>query len=152
MEKIALIAGNGKLPLLFAQAAKNTGAYLVAVAIKEETEKELEAWVDKIYWISVGQLKRLIEILKKEEVKKAIMVGQIRHRLLFSDIELDDELKVLFSQLKDKKTDTILGAVAKRIGALGIELIDSTTFIKDYLVQKGVLTKCSPSDTQWQDI
>jgi len=152
MEKIALIAGNGKLPLLFAQAAKNTGVYLVAIAIKEETEKDLAAAVDKMYWISVGQLKMLIEILKKEQVKKAIMVGQIRHRLLFSDIELDDELKILFSQLKDKRTDTILGAVAKRISALGIELINSTTFIKDHLVPKGIFTKCSPSDIQWQDI
>ncbi len=152
MEKIGLIAGNGKFPLIFAQAARRAGRYIVAIAIKEEAEKELADLVDKIYWISVGQLKTLIEILKKEQVKKAIMAGQIRHELLFSGIELDDEFKRLLLQLKDKKTDTILGAIAARIEQLGIEFIDSTTFIKDYLPEKGVLTKCKPATEQWEDI
>ncbi|MBU1042976.1 MAG: UDP-2,3-diacylglucosamine diphosphatase LpxI [Candidatus Omnitrophica bacterium] len=152
MEKIALISGNGNLPIICALAAKKTGAYIVVIAIKEEADKQLADIADKIYWISVGQFKTLIEILKKEEIKKAIMVGQIKHKLLFSQIELDLELTKLLFSLKDKKTDTILGAIAQRITQLGIEMLDSSTFIKDYLAPSGLLTARGPSKAQNEDI
>ncbi|MBU1086744.1 MAG: UDP-2,3-diacylglucosamine diphosphatase LpxI [Candidatus Omnitrophica bacterium] len=152
MEKIALISGNGNLPIICARAAKKTGAYIVVIAIKEEADKQLTDIADKIYWISVGQFKTLIGILKKEEIKKAIMVGQIKHKLLFSQIELDLELTKLLFSLKDKKTDTILGAIAERITQLGIEMLDSSTFIKDHLAPSGVLTAKVPSKAQNEDI
>jgi UDP-2,3-diacylglucosamine hydrolase len=152
MEKIALIAGNGSLPIVSALAAKKSGAYVVVIAIQEEADKQIADIADKIYWISVGQFKTLIEILKKEEIKKALMVGQIKHKLLFSKIELDLELTKLLFSLKDKKTDTILGAIAQRISQLGIEMLDSSTFIKDQLAQAGVLTDKSPTKTQEADI
>jgi len=152
MEKIALIAGNGNLPIVSALAAKKAGAYIVIIAIKEEADKQLSDIADKIYWISVGQFKTLINILKKEDIKKAIMVGQIKHKLLFSKIELDFELTKLLFTLKDKKTDTILGAIAQRISQLGIEMLDSSTFIKDHLASLGVLTAKQPSKEQCADI
>jgi DUF1009 family protein len=152
MEKIGLIAGNGSLPIIFAQAARNKGVSLTVIGINEETDKSIADYADKIYWISVGQLGSLIEILKKEKIEKAVMAGQIRHKLLFSDIKLDDEFKALLSKIKDKKTDTILGAVAARIGQLGVKLIDSSYFIKDYLPSAGVLTKKGPTPEQKEDI
>ncbi|MBU4478353.1 MAG: UDP-2,3-diacylglucosamine diphosphatase LpxI [Candidatus Omnitrophica bacterium] len=152
MEKIALIAGNGSFPYIFAQAAKNAGLSVIAIAFREETAENLAQVVDKIYWISVGQLKALIDIVQKEQFKKAVMAGQIGHKLLFSGIELDDELKALITGLKDKKTDTILAAVASRIGQLGVEFIDSTTYIKQFLPQKGVLTDSKPTAEQEADI
>ena len=80
------------------------------------------------------------------------MAGQIRHKLLFSDIELDGELRTLLLGLKDKKTDTILGAVCQRLQQLGIALIDSSTFLKQYLVAPGVLTAIAPTPAQYSDI
>ena len=38
MSKIGLIAGNGRFPIIFAQAAKRQGYSIVAVAIKKETD------------------------------------------------------------------------------------------------------------------
>ncbi|MBU2063782.1 MAG: UDP-2,3-diacylglucosamine diphosphatase LpxI [Candidatus Omnitrophica bacterium] len=152
MDKIILIAGNGKFPLLFAEAAKRAGTYVVAIAFREETDRKIVKLADKTHWISVGQLKKLVEIVQNEQIKKAIMCGQIRHRWIFAPIVLDDELKKLLKQLQDKRTDTILGALARRIEALGVTLVDSTTFLKDYLPKKGVLTRCLPSEKQWQDI
>ena len=152
MDKIGLIAGNGSFPLLFAQAAKQSGAQVIAIAIKEETDEKLAEIVDTIHWISVGQLKTLIEIFINEGIKKAVMAGQIRHKLIFSDIELDEELTAIFMQIKDKKPDTILGAVASRLGQLGVELIDSSTYLKNFLPPAGVLTNLKPTFEQQQDI
>ncbi|RKY35970.1 MAG: DUF1009 domain-containing protein [Candidatus Omnitrophota bacterium] len=150
--KIGLIAGNGKFPLLFAQATKKLGNYVVAVAIEEETEKQLENLVDEIHWISVGNLVDLLGILKQAQVKKVVMAGQIRHELLFSGVKLDKDLQNLFSNLPDRRTDTILRSFAQKIEESGIKLLDSTTFIKEYLPKKGVLSKTNPSKGQIEDI
>lgn len=152
MQTIALIAGNGTYPIVFAKAAKKAGVSVVAIGIKEETDPALKNHVEKIFWISVGELKKLIEILKSEKIEKAVMAGQIKHKLLFSDIILDSELRGLLFKLKDKKTDTILGGIAQRLEELGIELIDSTTFIKDCLPEPGVLTKAKPTKEQLEDL
>ena len=152
MDKIGIIAGNGSFPILVAEAAKQAGVKVIVVAIKEEADKKLNEIADSIYWISVGQFKTLIKILKEEGIKEAVMAGQIHHKLIFSEIELDAELVKLFLTLKNKKTDTILGAIAARLGQLGITLIDSSTYLKDYLPLPGVLTKKKPTKDQQEDI
>jgi len=152
VKKVGLIAGNGTFPLLFASAARKTGVKVIAVAIKEETDPLLSEIVDTIYWISVGELKKLIRTFQKEKIEKVVMAGQIRHKLLFSDIKIDSELLRLLLSLKDRKTDTILKGIANRLARFGIELIDSSTFLEDYLVPKGNLTRKKPNKKQLQDI
>ncbi len=139
---IGLIAGNGKLPILFAQEARKKGVKVVAIAINEETEKELEKCVDKIYWLGVGELEKLSQVLVKEKLSSVVMAGQVKHKKLFDkSIKMDPKMQALLDSVKDKKTDSLIGAIAKRLEIYGVKLLDSTTFLSDYLPKKGVLTK-----------
>ena len=141
-KRIALIAGNGKFPILLAKAAREKGVWVVAIAINEETERELEQCVNKIYWLGVGELEKLFQVLVKEKLTSAVMAGQVKHKLLFDpNIKIDKNMRELLDKAKDKKTDSIIGAVAKRLEAQGVKLLDSTIFLSDYLPEKGVLTK-----------
>lgn len=140
--RIALIAGNGKFPILFAQEAKKKAVDIVAIAINEETEKELERYVDKIYWLGVGELQKLFQVLLKEKLTTAVMAGQVKHKALFDkSIKIDPLMQKLLDTVKDKKTDSLIGAVAKRLEAAGVKLLDSTMFLSELLPEKGVLTK-----------
>ncbi len=139
--RIALIAGNGRFPIIFAQEARKKGAEVVAIGINEETEKELERHVNKIYWLGVGELGKLFQILMQEKLTSVVMAGQVRHKRLFENVKLDSEMQNLLDSVRDKKTDSLIGAVAKRLGDAGIELLDSTTFLKDFIPEKGILTK-----------
>src|SRR5205807_2675935 len=56
---IGLIAGSGRLPLLFAEAAARAGQTVVAVAHEGETDPALKAAA----WIKLGQLGRIVEVL-----------------------------------------------------------------------------------------
>lgn len=153
MERIGLIAGNRKFPLLFAEAARQKGYYIVAVAIKADTSPKLKSLVDKIYWIGLDQFRRMFDIFKQEGITKVIMAGQISPRRLFSkEIEKDEELKKLLASIKDKKADTIFGAIAQRLKESGIQLLDSTIFIKELLPAKGTLTSIEPDFSTWEDI
>lgn len=153
MEKIGLIAGNRKFPLLFSEAAKKKNYYIVAVAIKGDTSPKLKSLVDKIYWLGLDEFSRMFEIFKQEGIKKVVMAGQISPRRLFSkEIEKDEELKKLLATIKNKKADTIFGAIAQRLSESGLELLNSTVFIEEFLPQKGVLTSTEPDFSGWEDI
>ena len=153
MEKIGLIAGNRRFPILFSEAAKKKGCYVVAVAIKGDTSYKLRKSVDKIYWISLSDFSRLFEIFKNEGVTKIAMAGQISpHRLFGKEINKNRELKELLASIKDKRADTIFGAMAEKLKESGFELIDSTTFIADLLPKQGILTDRAPNFSEWEDI
>lgn len=153
MKKIGLIAGNRKFPLLFAQEARKKGCSIVAIAIKGDTSPKLKKLVDKIYWLGLSEFQKMFEILKAEGVDGVVMAGQVSPRRLFSkEINRSEELKKILQSLKDKKTDTLFSAVAQKLEAEGLVLLDSTTFIEEYLPKKGTLTKHEPDSDTWEDI
>ena len=131
MEKIGLIAGNRRLPILFSEAAKKRNYYIVAVAIKGEASYKLRKYVDKIYWVSINSFLRLSEIFKAEGITKVVMAGQISpYRLFSKEVYKSEELKNLLASIKDKRADTIFGAIAEKLKMWGFELLDSPTFIE----------------------
>ncbi|MBP0128925.1 MAG: DUF1009 domain-containing protein, partial [Nitrospira sp.] len=77
-ERIGLIAGNGRFPIIFADNARKLGYHVSAVAHEGETEPELASHVDRIHWVKIGQLNKLIKALKEDEVHQAVMLGGIK--------------------------------------------------------------------------
>lgn len=153
MEKIGLIAGNQRFPILFSQAAKRNNRYIVAVGIKGDTSVALKKFVDKLYWIKLSDFDRLFEIFKKEGVTKVFMAGQISPYRLFSrEVEKSGQLSALLEGIKNRKADSVFGMVAQKLSEAGFTLMDSTTFIKDLLPAKGILTKRPPLFSEWEDI
>jgi len=152
MSRYGLIAGNGRFPVLALQTARRLGDEVVAIGIEEEASPEIEPLATRCYWISLGQLSRLIEILKSERITEVIMAGQVKHASIFSAIQPDLRLFKLLSSLKQKNTDGLIGAVAKVLADEGIRLADSTLLLKPLLAAKGVLTKRKPSAEEERDI
>ncbi len=153
MNKIGLIAGNKKLPLLISLAAKKRNYSVIAVAIKGDTSSRINKLVDKVYWIGLSEFQRMFEIFNSEGISRVIMAGQISPQRLFSgEIEKNKELKILLASIKDKKADTIFGAIADKLKEHGLELMDSHAFIEDFMPKKGTLTKCVPDFLIWEDI
>lgn len=152
-EKIGLIAGNGRFPLLVLDAARAQGAEVVVAAIKEETSPDIESHgATSVHWMSLGELTRLIDTFKREGVRRAIMAGQVKHKQIFSSIRPDWRLAKLLFSVRTRNTDALLGAVAKVLADEGIVLEDSTKFLEPLLARPGVLTSRSPSDTEQKDI
>jgi DUF1009 family protein len=152
-QKLGLIAGNGNFPLLLLDAACAQGARVIVAAIKEETSPLIEKHgAAAVYWMSLGELGKLIETFKKEGVETAIMAGQVKHKQIFSAIRPDWRLaKILFS-LTTRNTDSLIGAVAKVLEDEGIHLISSTSYLEPLLAKAGVLTERSPGATEQRDI
>ena len=155
--KLGLIAGNGRFPFLLLEAARAEGHEICVAAIKEETDPEMDrrAQADagiKVYWLSLGELSKLIETFHREGVAKAVMAGQVKHKQIFSSIRPDWRLAKLLLNLRTRSTDMLLGAVAKVLGDEGIELISSTSFLEPLLAEEGVLTERAPDEEELKNI
>ncbi len=153
VNRIGLLAGNGRFPIIFAESARKKGVEVIAIGINEETSKELEKFVNKMYWLGVGELEKLLGILKEENISSIVMAGQVKHKLLFDkNIKIDNRMQFLLGSLKNKKTDSIIGAVARLLEFKGIKVLSSIIFLSDNLPQKGVLTKTLPDQRILKDI
>src|SRR5690349_15992992 len=152
-QKLGLIAGNGNFPLLLLDAARAQGAEVVVAAIKEETSPLIEKrGAFAVYWMSLGELGKLIDTFKREGVSTAIMAGQVKHKQIFSAIRPDWRLaKILFS-LTTRNTDSLIGAVARVLEDEGIHLISSTSYLEPLLARPGVLTRRAPTEAELKDI
>jgi DUF1009 family protein len=152
-QKLGLIAGNGSFPLLLLEAARAQGAQVVVAAIKEETSPLIEQrGAEAVYWMSLGELGKLIDTFKKEGVRTAVMAGQVKHKQIFSAIRPDWRLaKVLFS-LGTRNTDSLIGAVAKVLEDEGIHLISSTSYLEPLLAKSGVLTSRAPTEAELKNV
>jgi DUF1009 family protein len=153
MERIGLIAGNGKFPLLVLDAARAQGYEVIVAAIKEEASPEIESrGAAAVHWLSLGELSKLIETFQREGVHRAVMAGQVKHKQIFSSIRPDWRLAKLLLSLTTRNTDSLLGAVAKVLADEGIALENSTRLLEPLLVKPGVLTKRAPTEQEQKNI
>jgi len=153
MQRIGLIAGNGKFPFLVLDAARASGYEVVVIAIKEEAFPEIESrGAASVHWLSLGELTKLIETFQREGVKRAVMAGQVKHKQIFSAIRPDWRLAKLLLSLTTRNTDSLLGAVAKVLAEEGITLGNSTWLLEPLLAKSGVLTSRAPSEQERKNI
>jgi hypothetical protein len=150
--KLGLIAGNGKFPFLVIEGAHQAGATVAVAAIREETDPEIERIADRLTWVGIGQLGKMLRFFKNEGVDKAIMAGQVKHVQIFSRAIPDVRMLKMLLRLPKRNTDALIGAVAGELAADGIELIDSTYFLQDHLPAAGVLSKREPDERERGDI
>ncbi len=147
-----LIAGNGRFPFLVLEGARSQGIDMAVLALKEEASPELARAAKRVQWVSLGELSKAIEFLLSEGVTQAVMAGQVKHNKIFSAIRPDWKLAKLLMSLPRKNTNSLIGAVAKVLEEEGIQLVDSTLFLKPLLPDVGVLTRRAPNEHETADI
>ncbi len=151
-ERIGLIAGNGRFPIIFAQNAKRLGYSVSAVAHIGETAAELEEHVERIHWIKIGQFNKLIRVLKEDGVRQAVMLGGIKKTHVFTTVLPDFRALSVASRLRQLKDDAILREVAAELESEGIHIRESTFGLRGILVEEGPVTRRSPSPKEWEDL
>lgn len=150
--RYGLIAGNGRFPFMVVEGARRAGVSLSVAAIREETDPKIEKEVERLAWVGIGQLGKMIRFFKGEGVEKAIMAGQVKHVQIFSRAIPDARMLKMLLKLPRRNTDSLIGGIAAELASEGIELIDSTYFLRDYLPDAGTLTRREPNSAERADI
>ena len=153
MTKIGVVAGSGKLPILFADTAREKGDKVVGIGLKGMTDEAFEAHCDKVIWVDAGAVYKAVLAIVAARIAKIALLGKLSKDLLFkNDQAMDADTKTLLGKLDDRKDYSILNEASKFLGKFGIEIIDPTPYLADIIPQKGVLTKRSPTEAEEKDL
>ena len=123
----------------------------MAASFTNETDPAIVEDVDTAEWLRVGQLGRLLKFFRQENVRQAIMAGQIAPKNLF-DLRPDWKALLVLARLKRRNAESIFGAIAKELAAIDVVLLPPTTFLEDQVAQPGLIAGANLSKRENADI
>ena len=150
--KIGLIAGSGQFPILFSKKARAKGFSIYAVAFQNETDPNLNNYVEAIEWLHLGQLKRLIKFFHKHAINQVVMMGAITKTRMFRDVKPDLKAISIVFELKDTHDDGLLSTFAGVLEQEGLEVKASTFLLPELLAEEGCWTRRQPTRSENADI
>ncbi|MBI3590617.1 MAG: UDP-2,3-diacylglucosamine diphosphatase LpxI [Candidatus Melainabacteria bacterium] len=151
--KLAIIAGNGELPVLLAKSACEQGFNTCALAVTEEANRNLEGLCDKVYKVSPVQVTKMLDLMKTEMVNQAVFIGKVPKLDLLRNIHKLDWLALKYmSTLTNFNDDSIHKAVINLLKKYDVKVLPQTMFLKHLFLEKEVLSKRKPTLEERIDI
>ncbi len=147
-----LVAGDGSLPVEMAKSATENGFEVVCISLSSDNYKELKKHCAKIVSFGPGQVDSITKFLKDENIKQLTFLGKVSKTMLVKRPKLEKTAISLLKQMKKLNDDAIMLKIIEEMEKIGITILDQTIFIKNLMVQKGVLTVLSPTQAQMSDI
>lgn len=158
-DRVGLLAGWGRFPVVFAQAAQQMGLSVQCQGIEGMYSPELEEICDHFRSVPLARLGKAIRYFKRRNVLNAVMAGKVEKRVLFDPLRiwrLMPDWRTLHMWYgytwANKKDDTLLLAVIREFEKDGIYFRSALDFCPEILVKHGFLTRRHPTPAQWKDI
>jgi len=151
---LGLIAGQGSLPIAVARSARAHGRRVAAIAFHGQTDPGIADGVE-VTWLHPGEVAAALGALRAAGVREAVMVGKVpKARLLAEPAGLrpDAEALRLLASLRDRRDDSILGALADFLEEQGIRLLPQAELLPELVGGEGVLGRIEPSAAQRADV
>ena len=135
---------------------------MVALALRDHAQEGLARVADRFTWIGLGSFGKAVRYLRRHGVRRAVLLGKLhkteffrpgvwwRHRPDWKFLWRFGPL--LFSLTKDRKDDTLLGAVVEAFAQEGVQIVPPSDLLPELLAPPGVWTRRFPSPYQQQDI
>ena len=151
--RLAIVAGGGDLPRRVAEQARRSGRDPFVVGLKGFVEQALLADFGGPE-LSVGELGRLIQLMKKEGCEEMVFAGSLK-RPDFASLKLDlkgvQSLPKILAAAK-KGDDALLRSVMDIFADAGFRIIGAEEVLDDLRVVAGPLGAMSPTAEHWPDI
>jgi len=156
---IGLIAGAGRLPVLTAEGIHAAGRRVACVGLAGHYDPLLPGLCDMFAMAGIIQMGRWIRLLRRFGASEAVLIGRVNKARMYQPLRLFRQLpdwrtlKLWYRVTRhDRRSAALLTAGANMIGEGGIELIDTTRYIPEYIADQGVLTSCRPTSEHLADI
>lgn len=151
-KKQCLIAGDGKLPVLMAEAAKKNGCEVIAISLASDNKKELSKFCSKVYNFGPGEILKIKKTLVEENIHQLTFIGKVHKGMLLRRPKLDSEAIKLLKETGRLNDDAIMLKLVDQLELMGITVLDQTIFIKNLMVPHGVLGSKKPTVEQIEDV
>jgi DUF1009 family protein len=155
MATLGLVAGSGALPAELAASARRAGWRVVAVGLVELADPGLAAHVDALEWAHVAEFGRLFDVLGAAGAADVVLAGKVPKTFLWERpdaVKPDARALAAFAALRDRKDDSLLGAVVQVIESEGLRVRSQLELAPDLCAPRGLLGKLKPTPEQEQDV
>jgi len=156
---IGLLAGSGRFPILFAEAAKRQGLHVACVGIRYEAPEELRDLCTSFEPVGVTKLGRMIQVLKRQGVKEVVMAGKVTKNVMYTPwriVQLCPDYRMFrmwyYTCRADKRDDSILLSVIEEFRRDGMTFTSALDYCPELLVKEGTLTRRPPTSAEQKDI
>jgi DUF1009 family protein len=156
---VGLLAGSGRFPILFAEAAKRQGLKVACVGIKYEAPAELRDLCTTYETAGVAKLGRMIKLFGRQRVRHIVMAGKVTKNVMYTPwrfVQLWPDHRMIrmwhFRNKKDNRDDSILLAVIAEFERDGMTFASALDYCPELLVSEGLLTRRAPSARESADI
>jgi DUF1009 family protein len=158
-EPIGLLAGSGRFPLVFADAARRQGMSVACVGIKYEAPDELRHLCSSFDTVGIAKLGRMIRTFRRKSVKRIVMAGKVTKNVMYTPwrmLQLWPDLRTIqmwyYRNRVDNRDDSILLGVIAEFERDGMTFVSALDYCPELLVKDGILTRRAPSPSEQRDI
>ncbi len=158
-ERIGLLAGNGRFPIVFAEGARRQGYTVYCAGVLGMTPDELPGVCDDFMTAPLARVGAAIRYFRRNGIRRVVMAGKIEKTKLFVKfrwLRLLPDWRTIHMWFRyataNKSDDTILLAVVREFERDRIIFEPAINFCPELLVKHGFLTRRKPSPSQWNDI
>lgn len=152
MGKVGLLAGNGRLPFLFADAAKAQGLAVHAVGMEGECDPALAPAVVSLDWVKVGQLDGVVRAFRARGVGVAVMAGGVGRVRSLRQARPDLGMLKVAARLLSQRDDELLRAIADYLESKGVRIVAPTDYVRSVLARVGHLAGPRLSEAEARDV
>jgi DUF1009 family protein len=156
---VGLLAGSGRFPILFAEAARRQGLKVACVGIKYEAPRELRDLCTTFETAGVAKLGRMIRLFGRQGVRQVVMAGKVTKNVMYTPwrfVQLWPDYRMLrmwyFRDRRDNRDDSILLGVIAEFERDGMTFASALDYCPELLVNEGLLTRRAPTARERADI
>jgi DUF1009 family protein len=152
-DRIAIVAGSGRLPLDLAEALAARGQRPFVVVVRDEASSELASYDHEE--LTVENFAGLAPLLRRRGITHAVFAGGISRRPKLSALKPSLALLRLLPRALaalGKGDDGMLRALAAAVEAQGVKVVGAHQIAPDLLASHGPMTAAAPQKSDWRDI
>ena len=157
--RVGLLAGAGRFPLAFAEAARQQGHSVYCVGVMGMAPPELQDICQSYAETPLARIGRAIRLFQRMKIDRVVMAGKIEKTVLFQPfrvLRLLPDWRTIHMwyryATRDRKDDTLLLAVIREFARDNIHFDSALDYCPELLVKHGFLTRRKPTAAQWRDI
>jgi DUF1009 family protein len=159
IEPIGLLAGSGRFPILFAEAARRQGHRVACVAIKYEAVPELRELCDSFQIVGIAKLGGMIRAFRRQDVERIVMAGKVTKNVMYTPwrmLQLCPDLRMIQwwyrGKRADNRDDSLLLSIIGEFERDGMTFASALDYCPELLVKDGILTRRAPTPAEKNDI
>jgi DUF1009 family protein len=150
---LGVIAGDGKLPQMLSQSAKERDYKVVSLCLTDDAFARMQPLCDAVLHSPPGLLRRNISWLKEQGVEDVVFIGKLNKvQLLRNILKIDLTAIKEMSKLANLNDGSIQTAVGGFMESHGMRVVTQSEFLPQLFPQVGVMTNRQPTAAEYVDI